>query len=73
MARFVSCIDKNLPVKNRRGVWADKIMSRVASSCYFTETTGQGASRIIYWALEPKSNFPTFDFFTIPIKISSIF
>jgi hypothetical protein len=39
---------------------------------YLTATTGQGASRITYWAVEPNTNLPTFDLLLTPIMISSI-
>ena len=40
-------------------------------SDYFIVTTGQGALMIIYWALEPNSNLPTFDRRLMPMTISS--
>ena len=39
---------------------------------YLTVRTGQGASRMTYWAVEPNTNLPTFDLLLIPIMISSI-
>jgi len=39
---------------------------------YLTATTGQGASRMTYWAVEPNTNLPTFDLLLTPIMISSI-
>ena len=38
-------------------------------SLYLTARTGQGASRMTYWAVEPKTNLPTFDLLLIPIMI----
>jgi hypothetical protein len=42
------------------------------SILYLTDTTGHGALRMTYWALEPKTIFPTLDLLRIPITISSI-
>ena len=39
---------------------------------YLTAKTGQGASRITYCAVEPNTNFPTFDLLLTPIITSSI-
>lgn len=43
--------------------------AKSASVLYFAASTGHGASKIINWALEPNSSFPTFDRFFTPIMI----
>ncbi len=39
---------------------------------HLTVTTGHSASKTTYCAVDPKRNFPTFDFRVTPIMISSI-
>jgi hypothetical protein len=31
------------------------------ANIHFIETTGQGAFKMTYWAVEPNTSFPTFD------------
>lgn len=44
---------------------------RQTQPLHFTVRTGQGASRITCCAVEPKTNFPTFDFLFTPMMIMS--
>jgi len=46
--------------------------NEVVFHLHLTATTGQGASRMTYWAVEPNTILPTFDLLLTPIMISSI-
>ena len=70
--------------ENKTTIWSQVIIKSFLDECrkvatemqlsvvHLTASTGQGASRMTCCAVEPNTNFPTFDFFLTPIMISSI-
>ena len=47
----------------------DDKCNEIVFCLHLTPRTGQGASRMTYWAVEPNTNLPTFDLLLIPIMI----
>jgi hypothetical protein len=41
--------------------YLSSVICPLPSETYFTVTTGQGAFKTTYWAVEPKMIFPTLD------------
>jgi len=57
---------------NRSGFKISDQVEGQSAGIHLTATTGHGAIKMIYCALDPNMSFPTFDLLLTPIMISSI-